>query len=101
VNHELLGQTTRYWVGQDKQGRYMWKRAGKRFSLTRGRGHDGCIREVLQESSRSSMYNVYDSVIYAKREKKLRCCEFSALYLLMIDYVAHDYSLLHLRIFLY
>jgi hypothetical protein len=69
VKHELLGQTARYWVGQDKQGRYMWKRAGGRFSLTRGQGHDGRIREVLQDGSHSSMYKVYDNVIYAEEKK--------------------------------
>ncbi len=60
MKHELLEQTARYWVGQDKQGRYMWKRAGKKFSLTRGRDHEGRIREVLQENSCESMYKVYD-----------------------------------------
>ncbi len=68
---ESLGQTARYWVGEDKQERYMWKRAGKRFSLTRGRGYDGRIREVLQESSRSSTYKVYANVI-CKKEKKAK-----------------------------
>ncbi len=57
-------------MGQDKQGRYMWKRAGKEFSLARGQGHDGCIREVLQEDSRSSMYKVYDNVTYAGKKKE-------------------------------
>jgi hypothetical protein len=94
VKHESLGQTARYWVGQDKQGRHMWKRAGKRFSLTRGQGHDGLICKVLEESSRSSMYEVYDNVIYAKKKRKLRCCEFPAIYLLMLDYNVRDYSLL-------
>jgi hypothetical protein len=69
VKHELLGQTVRYWVGQDKQARYMWKRAGKRFSLTRGQGYDRRIREVLQESSGSSMYKVYENVTYVRKEK--------------------------------
>ncbi len=90
---ESLGQTARYWVGQDKQGRYMWKRPGKKLSLIQGRDHDGRIREVLQESSHPSMYNVYDYVIYSKRKRKLRCCELPALYLLMLDYVFRDYSL--------
>jgi hypothetical protein len=49
-------QTARYWVGQSKQ-EYTWrKRSGKRFTLTLNRGHEGCIREVLQEDSCSSMY---------------------------------------------
>jgi hypothetical protein len=62
VKHEALEQTARYWVGQDKQGRNMWKRIGEGLSLTRGRGQDGRIREVLQESSRSSMHKVYNIV---------------------------------------
>jgi hypothetical protein len=66
----------------------------ERFSLTRGRGHDGHIREVLQESSRSSMYKVCDNVIYAKKKRKLRYCMLPAIYLLMLDYVVRDYSLL-------
>ncbi len=88
MKHKALEQTVRYWVGQNKQGRYMLKRAGKRFSLTRGRGHDRRIHEVLQESSHSSMYKVYDNVINAKKKGKLRCCK-----LLMLDYVVRDYSL--------
>ncbi len=58
MKHELLEQTARYWVGQNKQGRYLWKRASKRFSLTLERGHEGRIREVLQADNRSSMYKV-------------------------------------------
>jgi hypothetical protein len=69
VKHEPVGQTGRYWVGQDKQEWYMWKRANKRFSLTRGRGHDKRIREVLQEESRSSMYRIYDDITYVEQEK--------------------------------
>ncbi len=55
-------QDTGWAKKQTRKIQYMWKRAGKRFSLTRGRGQDGCIREVLQESSCSSMYKVYDNV---------------------------------------
>ncbi len=47
----------------------MWKRTGKRFSLTRGQGHGGRIREVPQEDSRSSMYKVYDYVICIEEKK--------------------------------
>ncbi len=68
MKNELLEQTARYWVGQDKQRRYIWKRDGKRLNLTRGRGQDGHIREVLHESSRSSMYKVYDNVICMKKK---------------------------------
>jgi hypothetical protein len=48
--------------------------------------HDKRIREVLQESSHSSMYKVYDNVIFVRKEKKLRCCELPALYSLVPDY---------------
>jgi hypothetical protein len=92
VKHESLGQTERYWVGQDKQGRYMWKRAGKRFSLTRGRGQDGRIREVLQESSHSSMYKVYNNIIYVEKRRTLRCCVLPALCSLMPDNFIRNYS---------
>jgi hypothetical protein len=61
VKHESLEQTPRYWVSQDKEGRYTWKRTGKRFSLPRGPGYDGHVREVLQEDSPSNMYKVYDT----------------------------------------
>ncbi len=67
MKHESLEQTARYWVGQDKQERYMWKRAGQRFNLTRERGHDRHISEVLQEDSCSSMYKVYDYIIVLER----------------------------------
>jgi hypothetical protein len=36
-------------VGQDKQGRHKWKRAGGGLILTRGRGQEGHIHKVLQE----------------------------------------------------
>jgi hypothetical protein len=69
----------------------MRKRAGMKLSLIRGPDHDRRIREVLQESNRSSVYKVYDNVIYAKKKRKLRCCELPALYLLMLYYVVCDY----------
>jgi hypothetical protein len=69
VKHESMEQTAKYWVGQDEQGRYMWKRPGKRFSLTQGQGHDRHICEVLQEDSRSSMYKVYDYVICIRKKR--------------------------------
>ncbi len=68
MKYESLEQTARYWVGQDKQGRYMRRRTSRRFSLTPERGHEGRIREVLQEDSRSSMYKVYDYIVYVKEE---------------------------------
>ncbi len=56
AKYELLEQTARYWVGQRKQ-EYTWgKRRSKRHSLTLDRGHEGRIREVLQEDGHSRMY---------------------------------------------
>ncbi len=78
MKHESLEQTARYWVGQDKQERYKWKKAGKRFSLTQEQDHDGRIHEVLQEDSRSSMYKVYDCIIVS--EKIVMSC---------LQYIAH------------
>jgi hypothetical protein len=48
VKFESLRRTTSYWVGQEKQGRYNKEESG-RLSLTRRRGQDGRICEVLQE----------------------------------------------------
>ncbi len=64
----------------------MWKRTGKRFSLTRERSHNGRIREMLQEDSCSSMYKVYDYMIHV-REKKIELCKLLAVCLFMLDYV--------------
>ncbi len=58
VKHEPLGQTARYWVGQSKQEIYLGKGTSKSHTLTLDRGHEGHIREVLQEDGRSSMYKV-------------------------------------------
>ncbi len=56
AKYELLEQTARYWVGQSKQ-EYTWgKRTSKRHSLTLDQGHEGHIREVLQEDGHSRMY---------------------------------------------
>jgi hypothetical protein len=74
VKHESLEQTVRYWVGQDKQRRYLWKKTGKRFSLTRGRV---LIHEVLQKDSYSSMYKVYDYIIVLGR-RRIACRDLSA-----------------------
>jgi hypothetical protein len=46
----------------------MRERISKRFSLTQERGHEGHIRQVLHDDSRSGMYKVYDYVIYVKEE---------------------------------
>jgi hypothetical protein len=55
----------------------MWKRAGKRLSLTLERGHDGRFREVFQEDScSSSMYKVYDCMDVSKEN----CHELFAVY---------------------
>jgi hypothetical protein len=64
VKHESLEQTEDTgWARTNKKDTYMWKRTGKRFSLTQKQGHDGHIREVQQEDSRSSMYKVYNCMI--------------------------------------
>jgi hypothetical protein len=86
VKHESLEQAGRYWVGQDKQGRYMWKRAGQRFSLTRERGQDEHIHEVLQEDSHSSMYKVYDYIIVLEKADELFTVDRCANYVLEIIY---------------
>jgi hypothetical protein len=49
-------QTARYWVGQSKQEYTGGRRSIKRFSLTLDWGHEGRIREVLQEDGRSGMH---------------------------------------------
>ncbi len=53
----------------------LWNRAGKRLSLTRGRGQDGRIHEVLQEiAAQVCIYVVYMAWIYCcnQYEKKDR-----------------------------
>jgi hypothetical protein len=46
----------------------MGKKAGKRVSQIQEWGYDRRIREVLWEDSRSSMYRIYDNVIYVKKK---------------------------------
>jgi hypothetical protein len=58
AKHEPLKQTTRYWVGQNKQKTYLRKGTSKSLSLTLDRGHEGNIRKVLQGDGRSSMYKI-------------------------------------------
>ncbi len=65
----IVGTNSKILGGPRQTGRYMWKRAGKRFSLTQRRGHDGRICEVLQESSRSRMYKVYHNINCVKRKE--------------------------------
>jgi hypothetical protein len=67
VKHESLEQTARYWVGQDKQEGICGREQAMQSNLRTS--HDRRICELLQESSRSSMYKVYDNVIYAKDKK--------------------------------
>jgi hypothetical protein len=47
-----------YWVGQGKQGIYLRRRTNRRLSLSLDRGHEGRIREVLQEESCSSIFKL-------------------------------------------
>ncbi len=56
VKLDPLEQTARYWVDQSKQRIYLGERNNRRLSLSLHRGHEGCIREVLQEDGHSSMY---------------------------------------------
>jgi hypothetical protein len=58
VKLDPLEQTARNWVGQSKQGIYLGKRTNRRLSLSLEQGHEGRIREVIQEDGRSSMYKV-------------------------------------------
>jgi hypothetical protein len=68
VKHETLGQTTSYWVGQDKQGRYKigvsWQRAQSNlrtrpeWTNARGAARDSC----------SSMYKMYIVVFNVGRK---------------------------------
>ncbi len=58
VKLDPLEQTAKYWVGQSKQGIYLGKETNRRLSLSLDWGHEGGIREVLQEDGRSSMYKV-------------------------------------------
>jgi hypothetical protein len=42
-------------VGQSKQGIHLGRKTNRRLSLSLDRGHEGRIREVLQEDGCSSM----------------------------------------------
>jgi hypothetical protein len=58
VKPDMLEQTSRYWVGQGKQGIHLRRRAKGRLSLSLDQGHEGSIRAVIQEDSCSSMYKL-------------------------------------------
>ncbi len=58
--------------------------------------HDRRICKVLQESSHSSMYKVYDNVTYAKEKKTEMSWVFCLQYICSCLIVVHDYLCLHL-----
>jgi hypothetical protein len=58
VKREPLEQTTGYWVGQTSK-KSAHEGSNKSLSSILDRGHEGRIREVLQEDGRSNMYKVY------------------------------------------
>jgi hypothetical protein len=78
VKPDPLEQTARYWVGQGKQGIHLRRRTNRRLSLSLDRGHEGCIREVLQEDSCSSMY-------------KLQLCVLACMITISFCKTYHDY----------
>jgi hypothetical protein len=60
-NMNRLGQTTCYWVGQNK---YNWMRACARWGeLNWGQGQDGLIHEVLQKTAAQVYIDVYNEFI--------------------------------------
>jgi hypothetical protein len=58
VKFNPLEQTARYWMGQGKQGMHLERETSRRLSLSLDRCHEGRIREVLQEDSCLSMYEL-------------------------------------------
>ncbi len=49
----IVGTNTRYWVGQNKQERNMWKGTGKRFSLTKNEAmtnvFEKCFKKIAAQ----------------------------------------------------
>ncbi len=58
VKSNLSEQTARYWMGQVKQEAHLERETSRRLSLSLDQGHEGRIREVLQEDGCSSMYQL-------------------------------------------
>ncbi len=58
VKSDPLEHTARYWMGQDKQEAHLERETSRRLCLSLDRGHEGRIREVLQEDGCSSMYEL-------------------------------------------
>jgi hypothetical protein len=56
VKPDPLGQTARYWMGHSNQEIHSEGETRRRLSLSLDQGHEGHIREVLQEDGCSSMY---------------------------------------------
>jgi hypothetical protein len=85
VKYEPLERTARYWVGQSKQ-EYTWgKKTSKRHRLTPDRGHEGRIREALQEDSCSSMYRTI--IVWLPAWKKLAINLSNMLLVCYYDYL--------------
>jgi hypothetical protein len=63
VKFDPLEQTARYWMGQGKQEAHLERETSRRLSLRRDRGHEGRIREMLQEDGCLSMYEFYSCVL--------------------------------------
>jgi hypothetical protein len=63
VKFDPLEQTARYWTGHGKQEAHLERETSRRLSLSLDRGHEGRIREMLQEDGCSSMYKLYSCVL--------------------------------------
>jgi hypothetical protein len=64
VKPDPLRQTARCWVGYSKQEIRLEGETRTRLSLSLDRGHEGHIREVIQEDGCSSMYRSQSCVFY-------------------------------------
>ncbi len=58
VKSDPLEQTARHWMGPGKQEVHLERETSGRLSLSLDPGHEGCIREVLQEDGCSRMYEL-------------------------------------------
>ncbi len=68
MKYESLRQTTSYWVGQDKQGRYNMEGSWQE-TLSDPRTSPGWMySRGASRDSRSSMYKVYTDVVQMKRK---------------------------------
>jgi hypothetical protein len=58
LKHEPLEANSKILGGPRQKRRMLIEESGKSLSLTLDRGHEGRIREVLQEDGHSSMYKL-------------------------------------------